>query len=322
MKKANDFLEEIRVCTANSETVQDCYIPINHHAKNLDEYMKEQYFIMLFRALAEIDGSQKTAMSYIIRIAEMAEFPVVSEKIVKYVFSLDDKKMQDCMVSFRDEEIRYLLGFELYIISEVLSLEKNSSYTENIWNGLEISEADRVCYQQICRVLETNDLSNYTQKEYYIHREVISGYLDKLDFTKERCLLYGKFPESSDYSLGNFFGFLRALAPEIAFTWRRTEDFIYIENGEVVSQFDSYQAEIFHAESCTQVVADKSGIIFFMKIKDDSGNEIHISKWCGEGEPFAIIFNQLDNRETAIKFLVEAVKNNKGLDKTIKLRLE
>lgn len=321
MKKANDFLEEIQLCMKSKKTIQDCYIPVNHPAKNLDEYMKEQYFAILFKALAETDNIQESAMSYIIYISEKAEFQIVPKEIAKYVFTLDDKKMQDCMISFRDEEIRYLLGFELYIISEVLENGKKLSYCENIWNGLEITENDRNCYQQIVKVMETKDFSNYSQKEYYGHHDIISGYLDKLDFSSERCLIYANFPQSKDYSLGGFFEFVRALAPEISFTWKKINDFEYVEKGELVSQFDSYQSEFFNAVQCTQIVADKSGIVLFMSVKDDSGKNIHISKWCGNGEPFGVIFHPLDNQKSVLTYLVSEIAKNKGLDRTITLRI-
>ncbi|MDE6502462.1 MAG: hypothetical protein K2L10_10295 [Ruminococcus sp.] len=99
MKKANNFLTEIKSSVANPKSVQECYIPVHHQAKKLDEYMKEQYFIMLFRAVAEADGLQEQALNYILAVAEKAEFQIVPEDIVKYVFTLDEKKMQDCILT-------------------------------------------------------------------------------------------------------------------------------------------------------------------------------------------------------------------------------
>lgn len=190
MKKANDLLNEILSALQNPDETEKCYFPVHHPAKNLDEYMKEQYFMLLFSILAYSESQVKKTVSYLSGIAHDAEFSVIPEEIVKYVFSLNEKKMQDISVSFRDEEIKYLLGFELYLTANAFTADKNAdNYIRKIYQQLEISSDEQENYALIYQVLKTDSLSAYTKKKNYEHSRILECYLHKFDFTAERCLV-------------------------------------------------------------------------------------------------------------------------------------
>ena len=190
MKKANDFLQELQQTMKKTNTTRACFQITEHPAIQLDEYMKEQYFITLFASLLYSEMIEESAISYLIMIAQKAEFEIDPVRIVKNVFSFDDIKMQDCSVSFRDEEIKYLLGFELYITVMMQAEPRNAlEYLQKIYQALEISQTEQETYCLIYQVLLSGDLSKYSRTENYLHSHILQCYLNKLDFIKERVLV-------------------------------------------------------------------------------------------------------------------------------------
>ncbi|MCM1222385.1 MAG: hypothetical protein NC548_48750 [Lachnospiraceae bacterium] len=241
MKKANELLTEITSVMNCPEKLTYTESASEHPAKKLDEYMKEQYFMLLFSLLVYSESENREAVSYLIQLAEKAEYTIVPEKIVKYVFTLDDKKMQDCAVSFRDEEIKYLLGFELYMTSDMITNGKNvSDYMEKIYQQFEISLSEKESYALICNTLKKNNLNEYTKKENYEHSNILRYYLDRFDFSKERCLVISnclKEVRTSDCNLST--GFIKTtLFIEAEFISDYTPDvFRYVEKNASLGHF-------------------------------------------------------------------------------------
>lgn len=205
MKKANELLSEIK------NSVPDSKFDVrNHPAKLLDDYMKEQYIMLLFSVLKESDADETEALSLIMYIAECTEFAYTPEEVVKYLFNFK-QILNDCIVSFRDEEIRYLLGFDLYMISLKVSAEYSASaraYISELFQQLEIPDTEWEKYEQIYEVVSTDDLDCYTLKECYLHSSILKCYLDLVDFSGERYIgesnTYPDFPMSSNYIVKKF----------------------------------------------------------------------------------------------------------------------
>jgi len=190
MKKANALLQEIKDGMEHPNMNLGCFQVDEHPARDLDEYMKEQYFTSLFSVMIQTENTENEAMSYLLHIACQAGFDIEPERLVKNIFAFDDKMLQDCSVSFRDEEIKYLLGFELYTVAHMLHDEKISSeYLNKFLNLIEISEEEHAAYVLIFQTLKENNLANYTRKEYYPHTHILKCYLSHFDFVKERLLV-------------------------------------------------------------------------------------------------------------------------------------
>ncbi|MDE6502464.1 MAG: hypothetical protein K2L10_10305 [Ruminococcus sp.] len=239
MKKANDLLGEIKSALQSPEKTEENYSPVGHPAKSLDEYMKEQYFMMLFSVLTYSESKDKKTVSYLIGIADSAGFSIVPEEVVKYVYSFNEKKMQDFSVSFRDEEIKYLLGFELYMTANAFSADINKdNYIKEIYGRLEIPLNEYENNSLICQVLKTDSLSAYTKKENYTHSDILECYFYKFDFDKERCLVVSNCIEKvrdadSDHHVLKLIGFMKAhfISPY------DVEDFSYVEKNTSLGHF-------------------------------------------------------------------------------------
>lgn len=205
MKRANEFLSDIKNGVSKGE-----FDVKNHPAKLLDDYMKEQYIMLLFSVLKESDADEKAALSLILYIAECTAFAYTPEKVVKYLFNFKQMR-NDCIVSFRDEEIRYLLGFELYMVSLKVSEEHSAAaraYISELFQQLEIPDTEWKKYGQIYEVVSTDDLDCYTLKECYLHSSILKCYLDLVDFSGERYIgesnTYPDFPMSANYIVKKF----------------------------------------------------------------------------------------------------------------------
>lgn len=190
MKKANTLCQEIQAAIHKPLTVASCFEPEKHPATHLDEYMKEQYFTALFSVLICSEEYEEESLSYLIGVAEQAEFTIEPEILVKNAFAFDSKRKQDFAVSFRDEEIKYLLGLELYIAAKMLIKSDNAfAYIQEIHDAIELPRTEQNVYSLIYQVIEKSDLSVYTKKENYPHTDILQCYLEKLDFEHERILV-------------------------------------------------------------------------------------------------------------------------------------
>lgn len=205
MKKANELLSEIKNGVSKSE-----FDVKNHPAKLLDDYMKEQYIMLLFSVIKGSDADERDALSLIMYIAECAEFAYIPEEVVKYLFNFK-QMLNDCIVSFRDEEIRFLLGFELYMLSLKVSSAHSvaaRAFISELFHQLEIPTDEWEKYEQIYNVVAENDLDCFTMKECYLHSSIIKCYLDLVDFSGERYIgesnTYPDFPMSENYIVRKF----------------------------------------------------------------------------------------------------------------------
>ncbi|MCM1222387.1 MAG: hypothetical protein NC548_48760 [Lachnospiraceae bacterium] len=200
MKKAKEFLDEIK----NGVSGKD-FVISEHPAKQLDEYMKEQYFIILFGALKDSETDMTEALSYILQIAECAGYEYNPEMIVKRIYNMNED-YDDYINSFIFEEIKYLLGFELYIINQ--KLNETSSYIAQLSERLEIPDTEQDKYKQIYNVIRNDDLDCYEEKECYLHSSILSCYLKAVDFSGERYIgesnAYPDFPVSENYVVKKF----------------------------------------------------------------------------------------------------------------------
>lgn len=197
MKNANTLLSELKKGLIVTE-----FMIQEHPAKALDEYMKEQYCMLLFSILKESDAEEAEALSYILQIIKAAEFSFQPDHIVKYLYQVKNF-LDDAIISFRNEEIKYLLGFELYIIMTKLVSKMGKDYIVSMTDKMGISIQENDKYEQILNVVKNNDLDCYTFKECYLHSSILKCYLLSVDFSQERYIgesnTYPDFPVSGDY---------------------------------------------------------------------------------------------------------------------------
>lgn len=189
MKKANEFFNELTENLNIYDKAQKNKISVKHPAKDLDEYMKEQYFVLLFSVLIYGESQNEKAFSYIINLSKIIDYKIEPNEIVKYIFAFNDLKKNDCAVSFRDEEIKYLLGFEMYSVFSYMNENSSKNYLDNIYKLLEISDSDYEDFRMIFKVIDENNLSLYTAKKYYSHSKMLEFYLNNFNFEKERCIV-------------------------------------------------------------------------------------------------------------------------------------
>lgn len=127
MKKMLDLLNE-----HINNVYCEKYRVYNHPAKDLDEYMKEQYMLLLLSIIRESDSAED-AVDFWFYLSKKIDFIVNPESVTKKVYQLDDKKTNDCVVSFEHEEIRYLLVLDmLMIISEIKNQDSAEKYAEKM----------------------------------------------------------------------------------------------------------------------------------------------------------------------------------------------
>lgn len=189
MKKANEFLNELKETFKFCEKVHQNKVFVTHPAKELDEYMKEQYFVLLSSILIYGESQNKKALSYIINLSKIIGYKITPEEMVKYVFAFNDSKKNDCAVSFRDEEIKYLLGFEMHSVFSYMNENTSENYLKEVYKLLEISDSDYEDFKMIFNVINENNLNLYTAKKCYRHTKILNFYLNNFNFTKERCVV-------------------------------------------------------------------------------------------------------------------------------------
>ena len=116
METAKKFFEKIQSAKSGYD-----YKIENHPAGQLDEYMKEQYIMMILSVFRYCKYYEEKALSYAMFIAEKTDFSIDVSETVKYVFNME-KRIYDCIESFQIEEIKYLLSFVLYLIDVTFAL--------------------------------------------------------------------------------------------------------------------------------------------------------------------------------------------------------
>lgn len=241
MKKANALCQEIQAAIHKPLSVVSCFKPEKHPATQLDEYMKEQYFTALFSVLIYSEEPEEESLSYLIGVAEQAGFAIEPEKLVKNVFAFDTKRKQDLAVSFRDEEIKYLLGLELYIAARMLVKSDNTfAYTQEIYDAIELPHTEQDIYSQIYQVMEKSDLSAYTRKENYPHTHILQCYLGKLDFEHERVLVVSNcLKEVRSASCDKSIDYIATVSfVEAHFiSDYQTGNFVFVEKGSALGHF-------------------------------------------------------------------------------------
>jgi len=202
MKTASTLLTEIQ----NGIKTEEFSIQ-KHPARNLDDYMKEQYFMLLFSVLKESTEEENDVLSFIMQIAYEADFTYYPEYIVKYLYNVENF-INDSIISFRDEEIKFLLGFEMYIITLKLHSETAISYLYQLTQEMGLPEQENLKYEQIYQVIKNQDLEYYTLKECYLHSSILRCYLLSIDFSNERDIAesnaYPDFPVSENYIIKIF----------------------------------------------------------------------------------------------------------------------
>lgn len=161
--------------------------------------------------------NEEKSLSYALYIAEKIDFSIDTEETVKYVFSMD-KRIDDCIESFKIEEIKYLIGFELYILSYMFLKSETEAinYIHKITDMLNIEKSEYEKYRQIYNAIIENDVDCYEFKECYLHSSILRCYLCNLNFTSERSMnesnTFPDFPMNKNYIVKKFGNELRRVS--------------------------------------------------------------------------------------------------------------
>lgn len=212
METAKKILDKIKSAKSKYD-----YNIVNHPAKELDEYMKEQYIMLILSVFRYCKENEEKSLSYALYIAEKIDFSIDIEETVKYVFSMD-KRIDDCIESFKIEEIKYLLGFELYILSYMFLKSETEAinYIHEITDMLNIEKSEYEKYRQIYKAIIENDVDCYEFKECYLHSSILRCYLCNLNFTSERSMnesnTFPDFPMNKNYIVKKFGDELRRVS--------------------------------------------------------------------------------------------------------------
>lgn len=187
MRKATDFMNDI-ITASHSITVPKGFSVKEYPAKKLDSYMKEQYFYIMLYVASQSDISQPEILNHILYIAKQSELPLNPEDYVKSVYSMNESRIDDCIVSFDDDNIKYLLCFELYLITHSLANNIPKDLFYDIIHRFDIEGSISV-FSALSKMLLDDSLAAYDDKAFCIYSDIFDCYTYKYDFVSERELV-------------------------------------------------------------------------------------------------------------------------------------